>query len=662
LVRNCLWNRNGLTMTIERKLLGTSPSGGATDVAEVFSTYLYKGNGSTQTITNGIDLAGEGGMVWIKERTRSGTTHDIYDTGRGAGNWITTTTGAASAQPSGKGLTAFTSSGFSLGQGHNGTENSSGQDIASFTFRKKSGFFDCLTYSGNSATDQTINHNLGSTPAFMLVKRTDATGAWNVYHTSMGNQKYAFLNSSEPVGGPYSNLNWAVTDTTFSADGYISANNDGATYAAYLFADNSSEDVDDQMIKCGSFTGTGSAGLEVNLGWEPQWVLIKNTSRTSEWMMQDTMRGMSHNWWRYLIPNDNSAESGSATNKVVPTATGFTVNNNGSNAFGQSGDTLVYVALRSLMMKEPEAATDVFHVNASQGNAGSPSFYSTGFDVDMAITKNYSAGASYYNGSRLAGSGQFLRPDNTNAEDNGGPFLFDVSDGVTKTGGGGNGNDPYVTHMWKRAKGYMDAVAYSGADLSGGVLYHSLGVKPELVIIKQRNAINSVNREWAVGSPDLLGVNGNTLSLNNNYANGTLGYNMFNTTVGQTDTQIKLHGNENGVSGSSGNYIAYLFATLDGISKVGSYTGTGSDINVDCGFSAGARFILIKRTDATGDWYLYDTARGIVAGADPFLKLNTNEAQDAGNDGIDPLSSGFIVTSSSGNNTSGGNYIFYAIA
>ena len=137
---------------------------------------------------------------------------------------------------------------------------------------------------------------------------------------------------------------------------------------------------------------------------------------------------------------------------------------------------------------------------------------------------------------------------------------------------------------------------------------------------------------------------------------------MFNTTVGQTDTQIKLHGNENGVSGSSGNYIAYLFATLDGISKVGSYTGTGSDINVDCGFSAGARFILIKRTDATGDWYLYDTARGIVAGADPFLKLNTNEAQDAGNDGIDPLSSGFIVTSSSGNNTSGGNYIFYAIA
>jgi hypothetical protein len=37
-------------------------------IEDVFSTYLYTGNGSTQTITNGIDLAGEGGMVWIKRR------------------------------------------------------------------------------------------------------------------------------------------------------------------------------------------------------------------------------------------------------------------------------------------------------------------------------------------------------------------------------------------------------------------------------------------------------------------------------------------------------------------------------------------------------------------------------------------------------------------
>jgi hypothetical protein len=111
-------------------------------------------------------------------------------------------------------------------------------------------------------------------------------------------------------------------------------------------------------------------------------------------------------------------------------------------------------------------------------------------------------------------------------------------------------------------------------------------------------------------------------------------------------------------------YIAYLFATLAGVSKVGSYTGTGADLNVDCGFSAGARFILIKRTDSTGDWYVWDSARGIVAGNDPYLLLNSLAAEVTSTDYIDPLSSGFTVTSSApaALNASGGTYIFLAIA
>jgi hypothetical protein len=116
------------------------------------------------------------------------------------------------------------------------------------------------------------------------------------------------------------------------------------------------------------------------------------------------------------------------------------------------------------------------------------------------------------------------------------------------------------------------------------------------------------------------------------------------------------------VSGST--YIAYLFATLDGVSKVGSYTGTGADLNVDCGFSAGARFILIKRADSTGDWYYWDSVRGIAVGNDPYLLLNSTAVEVTGTDYIDPLSSGFTVTSSApaALNASGGTYIFLAIA
>lgn len=118
------------------------------------------------------------------------------------------------------------------------------------------------------------------------------------------------------------------------------------------------------------------------------------------------------------------------------------------------------------------------------------------------------------------------------------------------------------------------------------------------------------------------------------------------------------------VNASGDNHIGYLFASVDGISKVGSYSGTGSDVNVDCGFSSGARFILIKRSDSTGDWYVWDSARGIVAGNDPYVLMNTNAAETTSTDYVDPLSSGFTVTSSApaGLNASGGTYIFLAIA
>ncbi len=123
-------------------------------------------------------------------------------------------------------------------------------------------------------------------------------------------------------------------------------------------------------------------------------------------------------------------------------------------------------------------------------------------------------------------------------------------------------------------------------------------------------------------------------------------------------------GGDGGVNATNQSFIAYLFASVAGISKFGSYTGTGNDLNVDCGFSAGARFVLIKRSDATGDWYLWDSVRGIVSGNDPYILLNSSAAQVTNTDYIDPLASGFTVTSSApaALNNNGGTYLFYAIA
>jgi len=129
-------------------------------------------------------------------------------------------------------------------------------------------------------------------------------------------------------------------------------------------------------------------------------------------------------------------------------------------------------------------------------------------------------------------------------------------------------------------------------------------------------------------------------------------------------TSVFTVGAQGSVGASGRTYIAYLFASCPGISKVGGYTGTGTTQQINCGFTAGARFVMIKRTDSTGDWYVWDTARGIVSGNDSYLLLNSTAAEVTNTDYIDPLSSGFEISSSApaAINASGGTFIYLAIA
>jgi hypothetical protein len=114
-------------------------------VEDVFSTYLYTGNGSTQTITNGIDLDGEGGLVWIKSLPDT-YGHRLIDTERGVLKVLESYDTTAEATQAGS-LTAFNSNGFSVGNA--GHTNFSGNSFASWTFRKAEKFFDVVTYTGD---------------------------------------------------------------------------------------------------------------------------------------------------------------------------------------------------------------------------------------------------------------------------------------------------------------------------------------------------------------------------------------------------------------------------------------------------------------------------------------------------------------------------------
>jgi hypothetical protein len=246
------------------------------NIEEVFSTYLYDGNASTQTITNSIDLAGEGGLVWIKSRSATAN-NQLFDTTRGATKELISNSTAAEATDADT-LTAFNANGFSIGA--DATVNTNAATYASWTFRKAPKFFDVVTYTGTGSAGLTVSHNLGSAPGCIIAKRTDASGDnWAVYHRHFGGTHYSALDSASIF---FDNPNrWndtTATATEFTVGSSTAVNASGGTYVAYLFAHNDSDGGfgptgDQDIIKCGSYTGNGSStGPTVDLGFEPQWI------------------------------------------------------------------------------------------------------------------------------------------------------------------------------------------------------------------------------------------------------------------------------------------------------------------------------------------------------------------------------------------------------
>jgi hypothetical protein len=226
------------------------------------------------------------------------------------------------------------------------------------------------------------------------------------------------------------------------------------------------------------------------------------------------------------------------------------------------------------------------------------------------------------------------------------------------TGGtiGTNRDSPNsITYLLKRAPGFFDEVCYTGNGVTSRAINHNLGVAPELMIVKRRNGpgdwyvyingynnfggvllLNTTGTFPGVSQGDVFGYSGTTATTFNSFVSGYI---------------------------NEGNnpYVAYLFASAAGVSKVGLYSGTGATQTISCGFTGGARFVLIRRTSG-GDWYIWDTARGMVSGTDPSLLLNSAAAEVNANS-VFTATGGFqIVSTATGINASGSTYMFLAIA
>jgi hypothetical protein len=403
----------------------------------------------------------------------------------------------------------------------------------------------------------------------------------------------------------------------------------------------------------------------VTLGYEPQWVMVKNiSSAANSWVMTDIMRNMSSSATdpqRWLLANSSAVESTATTDQVVAASTGFYFNSVQSD-INEAGSTFIYIAIRR-PMKPPTSGTSVYYAElVSQADTIQTTSVPFPGDLYLSYSRNGTDGTNYRNttSDRLRGLGgpsdsfssgtltNDLMSNSTNAEAT--RYIQLRADSRNLTRGSGWNSATYgnfLFHVFRRAPGFFDVVCYTGTGSTTSVK-HNLGVVPELIITKRRDSAY----DWVVYSQTL----GTTKVLFLNTVDAQVTFTGFGNVTSTNFDAISVVQN--------GNQVAYLFATLAGVSKVGSYTGNGSNQTINCGFTAGARFVLIKRTDSTGDWYVWDTARGIVAGNDPRFSLNTTAAEVTTDDTIDPDNSGFIVNqvTATNVNVNAATYIYLAIA
>ena len=413
------------------------------------------------------------------------------------------------------------------------------------------------------------------------------------------------------------------------------------------------EEGDQNIIKCGSYVGNGSAtGPEVNLGWEPQWLLIKNAEKSENWLIFDSMRGIvtGGNEAR-LFANLTNTES-SPGNFINLTPTGFKINDNGGD-LNDPNDTIIYMAIRRpdpLVAKATESGTDVFAMAAGNSSSTIPSYVS-GFPVDFAFHREKAASSNWWTGGRLM-QGKYLITNNSDAQGSYSGWVFDSNRGFSSD----PKNTAWQAWMWKRHAGF-DVVTYNIPTASGQKsIKHNLGREPEMIWLKYRDGSD----DWLVYNKYLGG--------------GTDPWDYF-LALNKNDAQSNAYPNYWGTSSSdmnanyftinqqfryTGNHVMMLFASVDGICKVGTYDGSNSTQTITCGFQP--RFFFQKRITGAGEWHTCDTVRGWGAGGDKFLYFDGNAAQGTYDFGA-PTATGFTLTGGAQTvSEAGEKYIFYAHA
>ena len=335
--------------------------------------------------------------------------------------------------------------------------------------------------------------------------------------------------------------------------------------------------------------------------------------------------------------------------------------------------------LPSPLIAKPNTLMDVVTYT---GNGSTQSIAGLAFSPDFAWFKRRDSANNHALFDIVRGSGKFLISSDTGGEgtDSNSLISFDTSgftigqsvsapsfnitsgsyvawswDAGTSTVSNPDGS--ITSQVRANVSAGFSVVTYTG-DLSGSgtsTVGHGLGVAPKMIIFKRRDGTS----DWPVQHSGLPSAN-NLLYLNSTASTSTSGYGTIVAPTSTVFTVAWLTGM--GVSGQT--HVAYCFAPVVGYSSFGSYTGNGSADGPFVYTGMRTRWLMVKRTDVSDSWYIYDTARNPYNVSNLALYAQSSLAEQTETANIfDVCSNGFKVRGAGGgSNVNGGTYIYMALA
>ena len=643
--------------------------------SENFSAVLYTGTGSTQSIT-GVGFQPD--FVWIKNRDTTNW-HLINDSSRGANNSIFTNSTQGNQINDANGyISSFDTDGFTVTSGN--TVNGNGNNLVAWCWKANGGTtssntdgsitstvqantkagFSIITWAGTGGVN-TVGHGLNSAPELILIKGLSSAGDWQVYSSPTGNGNKLVINS---FAAQSSTTRWNSTSPTSS----VFTLNDsglGTNLVAYAFQSVA------QYSSIGTYTGNSSDnGPIVETGFEPAFLIIKNTSDVGSWFMYDNKRNTSNPRINYLLANATNVEA-SDMGGVDFLSNGFQIKDDHPDV-NDTGDTYLYIAFAADPSAAPVLADSFTNKLYTGTGVNGLAVTGLGFKPSMVWIKNRGLVRDHNLADIIQGVSREITPNTSEAQENRSVTSFD-SDGFTLDNASGNYNangNNYVAWNWKAnptptintdgtIQSIVSANQASGFSIvkltgtgSAATIGHGLSAVPEMIIVKHLNGVN----DWWVYNKDLNGgTNPASYFLKLNTSDAEILNGSGSVFQGTSPTSSVFYGGT-AITDTGREMIAYCFKSISGFSKIGSYTGNGSAGHAITGLGFQPNFILIKGITSADNWFIFDSARGDSVTLN--ANLNAAEYADTGVTSFD--SDGFTLGSGAGENRNGDTYIYMA--